>query len=69
MRQLWNGDRSSTIDASQVLSNSSDGPGDWVGLLNELDELEDDDDGDYVPDARDDKEAAGTISELTPLEM
>ena len=69
LRQLWNGDRSSTIDGSQVLSNSSDGAGDWVGLLNEVDELEDDDDGDYVPDARDDKEAARTISELTPLEM
>ena len=69
LRQLLNGDHSSS-DGPQVQSDSSDDDaGDWVGLLNEVDEAEDDDDGDYVPDARDEEEAARTISELTPLEM
>ena len=65
LRQLWNGGHTSN-DGLQDHSDSSNICGDWTGLLNEF---EDDDDEDYVPDARDDKEAARTMSELTPLEM
>ena len=65
LRQLWNGGHTSN-DGLQDHSDSSNICGDWAGLL---DEFEDDDDEDYVPDARDDKEAARTMSELTPLEM
>ena len=66
LRQLWNGDHS-TSDVPQFRSDSFDGAGDWVGFLNQVDEVEDDD-GDYVPDTRDDEEASRAIGELTPLE-
>ena len=64
LRQLWNGDHRSGV-GPPVRPEGDDAY--WAvggGLLSG-----EEDDGDYVPDARDDESTARTISGLTPLEM